>query len=156
MDRALTPLLVVLVMVGLGVSIAWNIRPVQGPYAELRSIDPRIGQAISWTKEQARIVGAKEWLLLYVGSCSSCAVNTLDVVALSKNARRPLLIVTTSQPDSWPASWRAHGITTIVDADNAPAPQLNILWTPRSYVIDKRGCVISISQKPGNMPEKVS
>lgn len=156
LERALTPLLVVLVVTAFGLVLAWSTKPVSDPYAELRSFDPQIGNRLALPGSAVHRIEGQRWVLVYAGDCSSCSAHSLDLKSLAESAHRPILIVAKSPRSDWPASWKTAGVEVIQDRDNSIAQHLNALWTPRVYLIGLGARIEWISPKPGSLPESHS
>jgi hypothetical protein len=112
--------------------------------------DPAIGRpAPSWhlyrldgNDEQIQDYSGKRVRLVFIGKCSSCALNLLRPF-LDRNAvREENRIIVTSDNDTgvkWLMEKVGTTVTVLRDRNGATARRYNVAWQPRGYAIDESG-----------------
>jgi peroxiredoxin len=118
--------------------------------ASLVRKDPPVGSRLLTADSAPMIAAAHSGpptspvLIVFMGACTGCATRDLfELRALTEDARKPVVIVSRDERRRIDSFVRSHGfpIPIICDAGGTLARSFNSVWTPRAYLLDRKGNV---------------
>lgn len=141
-------------------AVVYRLVAVKDSYALIGATDPELGTAI---KLPVRDVDGKlipvsgDHLILYLGQCTSCALNSFDNRKLHVRPGIDVILVLEAPAGQIPSRLRRiKGREVLADPDQRLSSALNAQWVPRCAVLDTDLKVKWIQPDPKTYPEGVT
>lgn len=162
-ERPITIGWTILVMTSMGalvfaVPYAYKAMSTKGVYEASAEWDPKLGAKVALPSKDVlgRFIPETSKVLVYLGSCISCAVESFEPSALHvPDGFVPVLVARGLKSDLAALALNAPRCYVVADTDRSLESKLNLTWYPRYFVLTPLNEVRWLQPNPKEMPQGV-